>query len=78
MHYKITDCVKTTVSGAVMLYVKSMVCGVVKKFLEITLILKPACGDVKIGPARAYGRYVKDRLIKEYLFQFSQKTEDGF
>jgi len=33
-----------------MLYVKTMVCDVAINSLDITLILQPACSDVKIGP----------------------------
>jgi len=36
-----------------MLYVKTIICGVAINSLEITLILQPACSDVKINLVRA-------------------------
>jgi len=53
MYYNTTNCVKIMACGIATLDVKTMVCGVAIKSLEITLILQPARSDVKIGSTRS-------------------------
>jgi len=54
MNCSTTNCAKTIVCDVAMLSVKTMVLCSVVISLEITLILQPALGDVKIGPVRAH------------------------
>jgi len=48
---------------AAMFYVKTMVCGVAINSLEITIILQPACNDVKIGLYRAHGTRLTEKRV---------------
>jgi len=56
MYYNAINCVKTMACGIAKLHVKTKI-----NSLEITLILQPACSDVKIGSACAHGNKPKTR-----------------